>query len=499
MSSIVVARGVSYEFSNGRELFRNLNLSLGAGLSALVGPNGVGKTCLARLLAGELLPTEGVVRRNSAISLFPQRREPQCVTVAELLSEDYEWSALGERLLQNIDRQALCTTLSGGQWMRVRLACALGPQFLILDEPTNDLDRDGREAVIRFLRDRHGGALLISHDRECLELCADIFELSNHGLAKFGGGWSGYLEAREQERERLSAALDVAKHERDSALANRVEQIARQEKRNRRGAQSAARGGMPGILVGARKRRAQVSSGKLNVETQEHLANAVRKAHEALGEMKVDPVMCADLLGCEIPAQKLVAQAHAFNIRFRDWIYAEDLDFTWRGNVRIALKGANGCGKSTLLQALLGATLETRGELRRGDLVPLYLDQRCSLLDDGLSVFENIRAVSSASESEIRNGLARFLFAKEAAFQKAGELSGGERLRAALARGLLGVRKPELLLLDEPTNNLDLANVEFLETLVSGFQGALVVASHDDRFLENCGVTEELSIRGLPQ
>jgi ATPase subunit of ABC transporter with duplicated ATPase domains len=212
--------------------------------------------------------------------------------------------------------------------------------------------------------------------------------------------------------------------------------------------------------------------------------------------MKIDPVMYADLIGRGIPDQKLVAEALGFNICFQDWIYRDDLDFAWRGNVRIALKGANGSGKSTLIKALLGGVFETRGKLRCGNLVSIHLDQRCRYLEDHKSVFDNVRTVSSASESEIRNGLARFLFAKEAVFQRVGELSGGERMRAALARGLLSTQKPELMLLDEPTNNLDLSNVKFLEKIVSEFRGALVVISHDDNFLEHCGVTQELLIQG---
>jgi ATPase subunit of ABC transporter with duplicated ATPase domains len=136
------------------------------------------------------------------------------------------------------------TTLSGGQWMRVRLARALDNQFLILDEPTNNLDHDGRAALVQFLRHREGGALLISRDRECLQICEEILELSNRGISKFGGGWTGYVEAKERERKRLDAALDLAKRDREAALTDGTEQLARQERRNRRGAESAARGGM---------------------------------------------------------------------------------------------------------------------------------------------------------------------------------------------------------------------------------------------------------------
>ncbi|GFE90600.1 ATP-binding cassette domain-containing protein [Steroidobacter agaridevorans] len=496
MSPVIVARDVAYEFSNGRELFKHLSFSLNATRSALVGPNGVGKTCLARLLAGELEPTSGAIQRDGPVSLFAQREPPEPIAVADYLASVDQWSLTRDRLLTNIDQQALCTSLSGGQWMRVRLARALDDGFLILDEPTNDLDREGREAVFQFLRSHAGGVLLISHDREALESCDEILELSNLGLMKFGGSWSEYVVEKDRERARLGAALDQAKRERDAAVIHRIEQQARQEKRNRRGQAAAARGGIPRILAGGRKRAAQVTTGKRDVALVERADAAVTKAHEAFADLKIDPVMYADLMGQELHSQKLIAEARGFNIRFRDWLYPRDLDFSWRGNVRLALQGPNGSGKSTLLKALTGAPSITRGELNRGQLVTLYIDQRCSALDDTLSVLDNVRSVAPGNESEIRTHLARFLFPRDTVFQKAHSLSGGERLRATLARALLATTKPELLLLDEPTNNLDLANIEFLEALVREFRGALIVVSHDQRFLENCGVTAAFELPG---
>lgn len=496
MNSIITVRDVSFELSNGRLLLQNLNFSLETKLTALVGPNGVGKTCLAKLLAGEMPPTEGTIRRNGSLTFFPQRQAPEPISVDHYLALDYIWSELGEKLLQGIDRQNLCTNLSGGQWMRVRLTKTLNEQFLILDEPTNDLDREGREALLQFLRENQNGALLISHDRECLQLCEDVLEMSNRGLAKFGGGWTAYEEAKEQERGHLKTKLERATRERDAAYQDRQEQKEKQEKRNRRGSEMAARGGIPKILFGARKRRAQTTTGRIDSETLDRANQNAREAFEAFSELKVDPVMYADLAGIEIPNQKLVAEAQNFNIRFSDWLYQEDLNFSWRGNIRLALKGANGSGKSTLLKALLGESFQSRGEIRRGFLETLYLDQTCGILDDTRSVIENVQEVSTLDESEIRNGLAKFLFTKEKVFQKVGSLSGGERLRAALARGLLGSVKPQLLILDEPTNNLDLANIEFLENLILQFRGALILISHDEVFLQNCGIQEELRVIG---
>lgn len=494
MQSTVTVSDVSFELENGRTLFQNISFSLEPKLTALVGPNGIGKSTLAKLIVGELEPSRGTVRKGSPITFLSQKENAPASPVYEYLATNYSWSLLGEKLLDGIDRDALCFDLSGGEWMRVRLANRIDEQFLILDEPTNDLDRAGREALLDFLRNYRFGALLISHDRECLGLCEDILELSNQGISKYGGGWENYEELKDEERERLSSHLERAKKERESAEVERKIQTERQDKKNRKGVEAAAKGGMPKILLGRRKEKAQGTTGKISNATTERINDKVRLAHEAYSELKIDPVMYADLVGAEIPSQKLVAEAIAFNIQFDSWIYPEDLNFTLRGNVRVALKGRNGSGKSTLIKAILGDEFKSRGEIKSGDLKTLYLDQRCSVLNDSKNVFENIREISSLSDAEIRNGLARFLFFGDSVFQKVSSLSGGERLRAALASGFLSEEKPELLILDEPTNNLDLGNIKFIENLISEFKGALIIISHDEVFLDECGIENELNI-----
>ena len=492
MQPLITFSGVSFELPNARLLFKHLNLSLNSNLTALVGPNGIGKTTLAKLISGELEATTGTIRQRAPVFFFSQRETPKEIPVYEYLAKNYTWSLVGEKLLEDINRETLCSNLSGGQWMRVRLANLQDDLFLVMDEPTNDLDRSGKEALFSFLREYKYGALIISHDRECLELCQDILELSNQGLAKYGGGWSAYEETKEQERNHLLSTLHRAKRDRDDAHEDRIALIQKQEKKNRRGSESAAKGGIPRILLGGRKSRAQETSGKMSSSTLERSQDKVREAHEAYEVLKIDPIMYADLVGAAIPNQKLVAEAKDFNIKFDNWIYPQDLNFTWRGNIRLAIKGNNGSGKSTLLKAILGDISEHRGELKRGELHILYLDQQCSILDDSKNIFENVRLNSKLSDKDLRNGLAKLLFTGESVFQRVSTLSGGERLRAALACGLLNEKVPELLILDEPTNNLDLGNINFLEGLVSQFKGALIIISHDVFFLDKCGVEEEL-------
>lgn len=485
------AHGVSFEFSNGHTLFQNLNINLGNQITALVGPNGIGKSTLAKLLAGELEPTKGRVRGQA--HYFPQKENPSPEKVEEYLGEN-AWSPPAIELLGEIDQAQTCDTLSGGQWMRVRLANALGRGFLILDEPTNDLDRDGRQALIKFLKAHTDGILIISHDRECLHQCDEILELSNQGLIKYGTGWKDYERTKGLEREKSRQKLEQAKRERDEALLQRQEELKKQERRNQRGKKFADSGSIPRIMAGGLKRAAQKTTGKIDHATQERASEAVTIAYEAYSKLKIDPVMYADLRGQKLPEQKLIAEAINFNIKYENWLYPKDLNFTWRGNVRLAIKGGNGSGKTSLIKAILKNPLQTRGELKRGEVNTLYIDQRCALIVDEKSVLENIRDSARLEESEIRNGLAKFLFTKDMVFQKASTLSGGERLRLALAKGLLSTEKPELLILDEPTNNLDLANVTFIESIVSEFQGAVIAISHDEEFIKGCGLTEEFQV-----
>lgn len=495
MSACIAVRDLSFSLPDGREIFGHLNFSLSAGITALTGANGVGKTLLARLIAGDLLPTQGSVHRQAPVSLLRQREAPPALSVREFLAASPARTRNAARLLQGIDHAWSCRALSGGQWMRVRLVRALGDGFLILDEPTNDLDREARAIVAQVVRAHRGGVLLISHDCGLLSLCSTVLELSNGGMSQLSGGWTSYLQARDSERERLGNALDRAKRERDRHSAAMQEQRDRQARRNQRGSAAAARGGTPRILLGASRRQAQQTTGRREQTGLRQAQKVIDDVRSALSELKTDPVMYARLAGRKLAAGRLIAEASDFNIHRRDWLYAPDLNFTWRGNVRVAVRGGNGSGKSTLLQSLLGSEFQTRGRLRRGDAVALFIDQRLDRLEPQRSVLENVSAFAQGTESELRTGLSHFLFTAETVFQRVGELSGGERLRTALAQGFLAQRGPELLVFDEPTNNLDAVNVEFLANVIREFHGAVIVASHDEHFLDACGLTGELSLR----
>ena len=165
-----------------------------------------------------------------------------------------------------------------------------------------------------------------------------------------------------------------------------------------------------------------------------------------------------------------------------------------RGPERIALIGPNGAGKTTLLRAIAGLAARPGVDVRLGAVVG-YLPQRLDILDDSLTVVDNVQATApAASVNEVRASLARFLFRGERADRRACTLSGGERFRAVLAALLLAQPAPQLLLLDEPTNNLDMASVRQLSQALEGYRGAILVASHDVPFLRSAGITQWLRL-----
>lgn len=496
---------VSYEIGD-RSLFQNLNLSLGRRRYGLVGPNGVGKSTLARILAGELLPSSGTVVRQGPVALLSQREFPFDRTVAEETAE--LWGEPGfadprvQRLLEGLEDSRSLRTLSGGEWMRLRLAriWARSPGFLILDEPTNDLDAEARAAVREFIADFDRGLLLISHDREALEKMDEILELSNRGLSVYGGGFSAYAAARGLERERQAEILREKKNDKRRRELERHEKLDRQEKRMREGARRGPESGIPRIILGARKRQAQKSLSKIAVRESSFVHEATESARDAFDEMKLDPFLRLDFDSAVPSPSKIHFAAADLNVRWkesRSSLWPENLSFFVQGTDRWRIEGPNGSGKSTLLGLLLGQenpSFEVQGELRRSVSKVAFLDQRYGTLDPELSVFENIANASRFDPTALRNELAFFGLTGARPLQKVKTLSGGETLKASLAKAFLGPQIPEVIVLDEPTNNLDLQSLELLEKALLNFRGALIVVTHDSVFAERLNVTKALKL-----
>lgn len=527
MPASITFASLSFALPDGRVLFSDLNLSLSQERTGIVGRNGAGKSTLLKLISGSLSPVSGSVTVTGTVGMLRQSFGPSPKeTIAGLFAvepalarlrrietgagtesdfAEADWT-LEARLTETLARAGLqavaletpLANLSGGQRTRASLAALIfaEPDFLLLDEPTNNLDREGRAAVAELLAGWRGGAVVVSHDRDLLENTDAIIELTSLGAARYGGGWSSY-EAQ-KARELAAAQQDLARAERRVEEAGAKSQTAAERKARRDGAGSrkAARGGVPRILLGTLKNRAEDSSGALGRLAERQKAEAEEAAAEARGRVEVLQPFVVNLAPTSLPPNKEVVRVVSLVAGYdANCPVIRDLSFDLRGPDRMAVSGPNGAGKSTLLKVMTGELPALSGEARVH--VPwALLDQEVSLLEDAGTILDNFRRLNpEADENACRSALARFRFRADAALQQVATLSGGERLRAGLACVLGGTTPPQLLILDEPTNHLDIASLETVEAGLNAYDGALLVVSHDETFLERVGVSQKISLR----
>jgi len=521
----ITLSGLTATTPDGRPLFSNLDLSFDGGRTGLVGRNGVGKTTLFEIIAGRVPPHAGSVSTTGTLGVLSQtvqvardetladlmgvtsalgvlrRAEEGRATADELASADWTLeariaSALG-RVGLIAEPATLLSTLSGGQRTRAAL-CALvlaDPDFILLDEPTNNLDREGRAAVVELLSAWRAGAIVVSHDRELLETMDAILEMTSLGVTRYGGNWSHYRERKALEL--AAARRDLIDAERRVAEVSRTAQatVERKARRDGAGQRKRARGDMPRILAGARQNRAESTSGDNARVAERRRTQAVEDAAAARQRLEVLQPLSMALPSTGLSAGKLVLHLDAVSAGYRtDRAIIEGLSFTLAGPERVAITGPNGSGKTTLLALIAGKLAPRSGSVRVNTDFAM-LDQEVSLLNPSLSIRDNfLRLNPEADENACRAALARFMFRAHAALQIVSTLSGGQTLRAGLACVLGGTRPPPLLILDEPTNHLDIQSIESVEAGLRAYDGALLVVSHDEPFLAAIGITRRLEL-----
>jgi len=526
MPAFITLDRLSYRTPDGRDLFTDLTLAFGRERTGLVGRNGVGKTTLLKLITGELTPSEGAVAVTGRLGVLRQAvQPPPGASVAVLMGLDgpldrlariergegdetdlaeADWllqsrldAALAEVDMAGLDLGRPADTLSGGQVTRVMLAglVAAEPDVLVLDEPTNNLDAEARDLVARVLAGWKGGAVVVSHDRALLRGMDRIVELSTLGAKVYGGGYDLYAERRAAERAAAARDLDVA--ERAAGQIEREAQAARerQAKRDSAGRRAGLRGGEPKMTLDARERRAQETAGRGELLAQRQRAevsDALEKARANIERLK--------LLSFALPPSGLAAgkRVLAFDEVGFAWPdgtrVLSDVSFDLIGPRRVAITGPNGAGKTTLLRLAVGELEPTVGKVLRGGRVAL-LDQRTAILREDETILAAWRRLNPRGDDNAGHAaLASFLFRAEAAHKPVASLSGGERLRAALACVLAGQAPPQLLILDEPTNHLDLDSISAIEAALVGYDGALMVVSHDRDFLDAVGAETEIQL-----
>ncbi len=543
--TLIAAAGLSKAYGHVR-IFQNLRFELPpGGRLGIVGANGVGKTTLLRLLAGEERPDEGQLVRARGLRLgyLPQETGfsasgtvwQACESVfaglkrkqAELerlaarlqaaptdeavlarygeLEQDFEraggytYQTRIRQVLQGLgfsaaDEALPVEYLSGGQRTRLHLAVLLlqRPDVLLLDEPTNHLDMAAVEWLENYLLAWTGGMVIVSHDRYFLDkVCNRILEMTPLGAELYRGNYSHYLKQREerwQRRQKLFAA-EKEKLERELAYIKKniegqnVNQARGRLRRLSRRVQAIEQAGVDAV----RETRwsqldVRVTTSVFSVEEAERRVAALRLADPRPPRIRLR-------LRTRQRSGDRVLRTHNLQIGYpqRPLFHVPDLEL-WRGETA-ALLGPNGAGKSTFLKTLLGQLPPLAGEVETGASLQIgYFAQAHEDLVPENTLIEEIRRVAPQMfEGQIRSYLAQYLFRRDEVYKKVAVLSGGERGRLALAK--LALQEANLLLLDEPTNHLDIPSQEILQEVLERYEGTIILVSHD-RYLVDALATQ---------
>ena len=469
-------RGVTLRYTD-LPLLDQVDLQIDPGERVcLVGRNGTGKTSIMRVISGEEKPQEGEITKPNGVVLTRLPQEvPEGIsgTVYEVVhaglrvggtEEDWEADVRVEDLMQemNLPYEKQFSSLSGGMKRRVLLARALvgQPDVLLLDEPTNHLDLESILWLENFLLKVKPTLFFVTHDRAFLKkLSTRIVELDRGHLTSWACDYDTYLE-------RKGAALDAE----EKQWAAFDKKLAQEEAWLRQG-------------VKARRTR---NEGR--VRALKALRSERGKRRERIGSAKIE------IQEASSSGQKVI-EAKSVTFRYDDPLTGGEHtivgDFTatlWKGD-KIGIIGPNGAGKTTLLKLLLGKLAPTEGEVKLGtQLQIVYLDQLRDQIDGEKSLGQNVAGDAETVTFQgrpvhIHTYLKDFLFPSDRIRMPAKMLSGGERNRLLLAR--LFLQPANVLVLDEPTNDLDAETLELLEELLVGYEGTLLLVSHDRAFLDN--------------
>lgn len=519
------ARGLSATLDDGRCLYADLDLLLTEGPVALVGANGSGKSTLLRQLAGDLPPGAGRVETRAHVHWLSQHCGPTPARVVDVLGEgdridalrrllagagdaadvacvDEAWSlesdlraALDAAGLGALGLDDAADACSGGERQQLRLLAAIRAPapVLLLDEPSTFLDGEASRRWRDALLARPGATLVVTHDAAWLAATPRIVELRDGALHWTEGNLEVWRAQREARRRCEAQALAQARVARDRSSRDAAHMRERLDRRSARGRQAGRSENQSPLLLDHRADRADHSRGRAQagLARQREAADlAVRDAYVAMERLDTPEFVDAAALALPAGRQVLAFEgAHPCAASPR-----RALDWSCSGPVRIGLTGRNGSGKSTLLRAIAG-----RGGLAHGEVaahVPVQsLDQHLAALPGEAAACDWLaQRMPDVAAADIATRLALLGLAGASARQPLGALSGGERMRVAVAAAAWAMPAAPLLLLDEPASHLDFDSVEAMTNLLRAWPGALLVVSHDPAVLDALALTHRLHL-----
>ena len=429
----------------------------------IVGRNGVGKTTLINILTNRLAPDEGFVKLYGSYSYISQLEEPDNKSISGELA-----SKFGIEPIWN-------DYMSGGEKTRFKLANALDDNSMMLfaDEPTSNVDMEGIQLIEEMFEEYKGTLIVISHDRNFLDkLCNKILELEDGKIKIYNGNYTDYKNQKLLERERAEFEYEEYIKEKkrlEGVIIDTKQKIKSIKKVPRRMGNSEARL----HKMGSQKSRANLERAVKNVKKRiEHL--------EVKERPKVDPRIKLDVQHSTELHSKIIIEGKNINKSFGDKIIFKNAEFNIYNGSKIAFIGPNGCGKSTLIKMILDNNHTIK--IAKGAKIG-YFSQDMSILDNNLSILDNVMESSIYPESFARLLLARLLFRGEEVYKNVNVLSGGELVKVSFAKIVL--QDINLLILDEPTNYMDIDALEVIEETLKDYDRTLLFVSHDRRFVDS--------------
>ncbi|SHM18211.1 ABC-F family ATP-binding cassette domain-containing protein [Chryseobacterium polytrichastri] len=523
---------ISFGFPAGNLLFNSINLTISSHTkSALVGSNGMGKSTLLKIIAHEIEPLDGNVNIQGEIFYVPQMfgnfnhlTIAECLKIDkklhalqkitngevdeiyfEILNDDWDIEersqiALQHWKLDNLEVNQTLDSLSGGQKTKVFLAGIQinHPEIILLDDPTNHLDLEGRNLLYDFIEKTNSTVVIVSHDRTLLNLVDTTFELSNQGISAYGGNYDFYSGQKEIEIEALQNDIHSKERALKKAKDKERETLERKQKLDARGKGKQEKSGVARIMMNTLRNNAEKNTSRLKGIHAEKINGISGDLRDLRSFVRNADQMKVNFNDSELHSGKILISANEINFKYNEeYLWQENLNFEIRSGNRISIKGSNGSGKTTLIKLLLEDLKPSVGEILKSNFNSIYIDQEYSLIDRASMIYDFAQKFNdnALQESEVKTLLSRFLFGKETWDKKCEVLSGGERLRLLLCGLSISNKSPDMIILDEPTNNLDLQNIEILTNSIKDYHGTLLVISHDEIFLNEIGVDKEISLK----
>lgn len=527
-----IIKNLSYKINHINSVFENLSFIVNDNEKiGIVGPNGIGKSILLELLIGKLQPYNGeILDNNLNIAYFPQKfNDLDFSTVASVFNlekqvlslkkveenianiQDYEnlennWDCVDKIMEKmkffDLEFEPLrdFNTLSGGEKVKLILSSIIdkNTNFLVLDEPTNNMDYESKQHFYNFIKNWRCGLIMATHDRELLNLVNKIYELRKVGISDtklfiYGGNFEYWKEQKEIEMLAIERKYENSIKNIQSLKINLQNKKELTDKKRIQGEKKFKENkGAPKIIANSMRSRAENSNGDYKKSYNDKIDRSNKNLENIQSKMEIKSQIYFKFLPTKF-INKLLLKIENLNFSYGDRQIFNDFSLLVNGGDRISIEGKNGSGKTTLLKIINNQITNYHGIVRINSNKIAYLDQNCDILQNNDTILENIMTINpNISEKACRDILAQFLFRTDAVYKKILDLSGGEKLRVTLACILL--KEPELLLLDEPTNNMDLDSIEILENILNQYNGALIIISHDVAFKENVEIKNQINL-----